>query len=692
MALFQPTNITPDLKGGTANGVVYVPANPSTDTIAVSWTVNGNSALVAYQIDFYKNDTASTFVISTGKVTLGTPFSAISADGTETQFSVNLLYSYFGQTAALSTPKEGKFQITQWWGATDDESVVQKSASVFRLTRHSTLTVSGPTETDGNYIFSGTFTPPGSGYGDVVLNWTRWYATFDDINGNSDIVRDTGKVWGATAYTWTISGLCPGDYEVVFEGQTSDGEYIYAFTTFTALPDAIQVPFAPINFLCDRSKQAVGVQAQISKDILGAFNGTVTVDGDFLSVDTYSTAKWTIPATLTTAPWSFVWRGKFNSDSDPIFQIMQSNGVSVEFGYDYSGQEFYCDPVFSDVYSLQVDLTSEYIIGFSMGTTALTKNRFYWYVTEINSGGTVAWGTSGIVSNTYVQKPVTEIILLSGKTKYWKLSYGTANNNIAEAWTNGTDPIFYGLNVGFPKNFDTTMQNAVINYFGDDTSNVEAYLYRMENGTTLRYIGNPFSFGEQDYTPVIYDYSAVNNKDYMYSVIVRYPTQSGENVIYLESDGVVNPCFWAWALIEAEPSGIPGVYQTVAVYLFSSNVSTSEMPNGNARNLFSTFTRYPVVMRNSQNRRNGNLSGLIGSVAAGVYTDSNATMDALYALSTSQNALFLRSRRGEFMQIAPAGDIKMDTVDNTAKQQVTASIPWVEIADASTISVVDSSQ
>ena len=46
--LFQPTSITPDQLGGLGNGIVR-----SDTPLVVSWLVNGNSAMVAFKIDYY---------------------------------------------------------------------------------------------------------------------------------------------------------------------------------------------------------------------------------------------------------------------------------------------------------------------------------------------------------------------------------------------------------------------------------------------------------------------------------------------------------------------------------------------------------------------------------------------------------------------------------------------------------------
>ena len=134
MAIYQPTNITPDLVSGPENGVVFVAPGGN---VEVSWAVNGNSPLTAYQIDFFKNDAASTAGTSTGKIVLDTPFSPVSATGAESRFSVYLPYGVGGtyfSIAAADANKQGKIRITQWWGDGAGQSVVQRSLSVFRIT------------------------------------------------------------------------------------------------------------------------------------------------------------------------------------------------------------------------------------------------------------------------------------------------------------------------------------------------------------------------------------------------------------------------------------------------------------------------------------------------------------------------------------------------------------------------------
>ena len=74
--LYQPTNIYPSMTGSLGNGVV-----DAAKDLRVTWQVNGNSAMVAYQITIYRNDSASTQLYSTGKQTQGCPFYGVDAAG-----------------------------------------------------------------------------------------------------------------------------------------------------------------------------------------------------------------------------------------------------------------------------------------------------------------------------------------------------------------------------------------------------------------------------------------------------------------------------------------------------------------------------------------------------------------------------------------------------------------------------------
>ena len=92
--LYQPTNIYPSMTGGLGNGVV-----DASKDLTVSWQVNGNSAMVSYQIVICKNNSTSDQVYSTGKISAGCPFYGVDYAG-NVQF-----FSYTISASALQTAK-----------------------------------------------------------------------------------------------------------------------------------------------------------------------------------------------------------------------------------------------------------------------------------------------------------------------------------------------------------------------------------------------------------------------------------------------------------------------------------------------------------------------------------------------------------------------------------------------------------
>ena len=196
--LFQPSNITPDEINGT--GTVDV-----TQDVEVSWLVNGNSAMIAYEIAFYENNAESTLVYTTGKVTLvGSPFWGVNYDGTVIPFSVVL-----DDLAdnGLSNGNEYKMLITQWWSA--DDSVTQFTASLILARATPVLTMDAipdPLE-DKAASFTATYS---QAQGDAI-KWVRWRIAYADDAENPFV--DTGYIYGT------------GELQVDYDGFLTDNSY-----------------------------------------------------------------------------------------------------------------------------------------------------------------------------------------------------------------------------------------------------------------------------------------------------------------------------------------------------------------------------------------------------------------------------------------------------------------------------------
>lgn len=683
MALFQPTNITPDLKGGVKNGVVLIPAGVITPTSAdISWSVNGNSKMTAYQIDFYQNTAASTLTGSTGKITLGTPFSAVSADGTETRFTATVAWSLISGAYSGTGTLQGKFKITQWWGTGANDYVEQRSLSVFEVSKEGGVTILPPTGYGGYLDFNAIYShpAPSSTYGDVPLNWIRWEIFTGSADGTP--IHDTGKVWNATSYAWSPPVLSPAYYVARFTAEGANGAEYLDVRFFSVSQSDITTIEDMLTVQCDHANDAVKI---ILDDRISL------VDGDAYGSVSYGTNNKIIISNYTSGisfnvleyskdAWSFIWHGTIDGTGGTVFRIRMKSGEDVKVAQN-SGRLYFTTGTTS--YNMAYSTNREYWIIFTIGFfTEGRTDGFQWLVYSPEVSGYSNWPVT-----TFSQSVPKSIDLYGPCTVYdFQLGFGTGNSSLEGGMDDNTYvPEFKGPKVTYPYNG----ASAVWLPFG--VSSPTSALYRTEDqyayGAAMTLIGNFPPYIDETWIPYILDYTAVNGQQYQY--VVTSADEDLENEA-LSKSGTVTPCFWNWLLIEAkQDANNKDLYKVQQDFRFIGNVSSGSYSNGGSRNIQPTFTQYSAVFRSTQNRRQGTLTGLIGYTVMGEYFDFNATEQAIRALSTSKNQLFLRDRRGNFMKIALAGEISMSVNDNSAKQEITANIPWIESGSAAGVSVYD---
>ena len=663
MAIFQPTNITPDMKGGAANGVIIIPSGVVTPTEAeISWSVNGNSKLTAYQIDFYQNTAESTLTGSTGKITVSPAFSAIAADGSTSRFTATVAWSLIAGAYAGTGGYQGKFKITQWWGSGANDYVEQRSLSVFEVTRNGALSILSVSGVGGDLTITGQYVRY-SAFSFQALDWTRWEIFLGAANGEPE--QDTGKVWGATEYVWSPNTLAPGTYLVRFTAGQANGSTLTATEWVSVLQNDLTPVTGLLSAICNREKSAV----QIS----------LTAE-DYLSVSAESGATvYSIPGEQFFAvPWHFIWNGILTNGT--LFSVECADGTTISAAYDTG--TFTLSPVGTGGGNYQSHAGDEAYICFTTGYfTDGTSGGFQWLIYSAENQGNDNYKVSG-----FTQSPVVRVTLYDAVTTIQAtVGFGTNNDGIRAGYEDETTgAIFEGPQA------HVDAGQAVIRYLG--TSQSERAIFRQEEyGENVTFIG-VFEEEPSGWETVLYDYSAVNGKHYQYFVLENGEEGGNAAISY---SGQASPCFWDWLLMEAslQGSGWAGSknqsYKLVQAFRFSANVSTGSYTNRSTRSVQATFTPYPAVFRSTQNSRQGTLTGLIGTAKAGSYTDNNDTEAALRALSGSNNPLFLRDRRGHIMKVALAGEISLSVNDATATQEITASIPWVEIGPAEGSGIFD---
>ena len=690
MALFQPTNITPDLKGGVKNGVVLIPAGVITPTSAdISWSVNGNSKMTAYQIDFYQNTAASTQTGTTGKITLSPEFSAISADGTETRFTATVAWSLISGTYSGTGTLQGKFKITQWWGTGANDYVAQKSLSVFEVSKEGSVTILTPTGYGGYLDFNAVYSPPApsSTYGDVPLNWIRWEIFVNSTSGTP--IHDTGKIWNATSYAWSPPVLSPADYVARFSAEGANGAEYLDVEFFLVSEEDVTTIDDMLTVQCDHTHDGVKISIrntveQIDADTSG--NVSLGANDEIILSDYWASAKYNVGA-YSTDTWSFIWHGKITGatslDANILFSVQAQAMTPQVYVVRQSGKLLFypqgTQPTIN--YSVNDELWIIFTSGYFTGGTT---TDFQWLVYSPNTSGYYNWPVTGFT------ELAPRYILLDGNTTVYnfQLGFGTGNSELAAGMSDNTaQTIFAGPKVMVP--YGSFGYDAAWLPFG--AANATGVLYRQEGmwfyGAAMTLVGKFPPYLDELWLPYIIDYAAVNGQQYQY--VVTSADEDLENEA-LSKSGTVTPCFWNWLLIEAkQDADNKDLYEALQVFRFIGNVNSGSYNNGGSRNIQPTFTQYSAVFRSTQNRRQGTLTGLIGYTVMGEYFDFNATEQALRALSTSKNQLFLRDRRGNFMKIALAGEITMSVNDNSAKQEITANIPWIEIGSAAGVSVYE---
>lgn len=262
--LFQPSNISPDQIYNT--GTVDI-----TEDLDVSWRVNGDSAMTAYQIDFYQNNAASTLVYSTGKVTLDTPFWGVDYSGEVRYYTVTIPTATL-TTAGMSNGNTYKLLITQWWTAND--SVQQYAASIFitRAVPALTMTAIPDPLTSKSHSFTATYS---QAQGDGI-RWVSWEISEQGNEANPFVA--TGPIYGT------------GELQVDYDGFLTGTTYVVRCTAESA--NGVEVSTGWIDF--DVSYSVSSATGSVSACML-AGSPCVWVTWDMVvSADGYSIMRRTV--------------------------------------------------------------------------------------------------------------------------------------------------------------------------------------------------------------------------------------------------------------------------------------------------------------------------------------------------------------------------------------------------------------
>lgn len=690
MALFQPTNITPDVRAGLGLGVI-----DTDDGLTVTWRITGASALTAFSISVYLNDSTSTLKYSTGKLTTNCPAYGTTSTGQIQPFS----YSISAATLASSSITNGneyKLIITQYWESGGTEySVQQSSASVFITRATPTLSI---TKTDGTalpstideriYSFAGQYA---QAQNDVV-SWFQWTIS---ANGESnDIVFDSGKIYGTQDIQCSFDGFFSGMvYTIQLVLQTENGITVSDTKDFTVSYGVFIDDYYPLTATCMADTDAIKISTYAyTREISGTW--TVDVEDGIATIN--HEISWSTTSLLINNPWSIIWRGTYSyDDSDPdnvnitVFKATMVGNwyVSVQIEANGVAKLIYGfgNNTILSTKTLPLQQENKYAL-------ALTPTKLYiaHYEEQIETLGKYKWQLYSVFDFNYIQRKIVSFKLgPTQECEYFEISYG-----------------------------ELTQQSLNSKVLSEKLKNIDydgCYLYSdwkdYDNGKALsRALSNPLPMtlykkakGESVLTKIAgvppvaqtyYDYSAVNqNSEIQYYLLTDEATSFiGDVFVYdMNLSNKVTPCWWNWTLTECAETDNSNIFVVLAAYKFRLGIETDAISNNNQPNILQNFTPYPKVQLTPQNYKSGTLTALIGYIdwtgKQPEYKDTIALRDALYALSVTQNALFLKNRKGDLIRVRVSAPITMTTADATKEQTQTMALPWVEVGSAKGVSL-----
>lgn len=694
MALFQPTNIYPSSLGELGNGTVDI-----TKPLAVSWQVNGNSAMAAFSLTICKNDTDSTQVYTTGKLTEGCPFYGTDYAGNTVLFAYTIPASALSG-AGMVNGQQYKLIIRQWWGETDAESVTQRSAAVFLTRTAPVLAVTAiPSPlTVRKHTFTVTYT---QAQGDA-LNWVRWTLRAAD---RKTVLYDSGRIYGTAELRMEYDGLFSGtDYEIRCQAQTENG--VQADTGWVSFQVNYDTPSptGAVEVCPSREKSGIRVTWPGLYDVPGRTEGAAEIQNGRMEIGDGGRVIWdqvTGKPMNYPHPWSLVWSGQVDVTFDNPILTIGLDGGSAAITLGKSGIVVTID---GNVV-LQHDLT--------FGTELLQLlSSDEWKIVLAGDRIVIGRATTlfkGLYPSTtlyprqtlYPDNSIGQLGLQANYAPDWdiplsgrfitSLTLGgvqscdylwvtgeTLSQSMIETITDhNTDwkPGEFSGNTMFQTNFAGGSLQAGNMQFASTLTGFAIYRYH-EGEDTLELVAQTSASQRS-----LWDCKALSQETYRYYIFGLMQTEDGKEPVAANAlvSKAVTPIFWDWTVLRCTKDA-GGAYHPAEIFRFSLNVSSGEIGNNNSPGILDNFSRYPTVQSSPSNYCSGTLSAAIGHVlASGEYKDTNAVRNAVYALSTTQDTLFLKNRRGDLWQIRAGGAISMSTMDGSRQQVQTVTLPWVEI-------------
>lgn len=624
MAIFQPSNIIPSALSGIGQGTVAVE-----DNVSISWQVNGNSPMTAFKITIMTNDVSSSIVYEDAIISVGygLPFYPTDNKG-NAQFFTYAPGETTWASWGLEDGNNYKLQITQFWGngAFSSTSYADK---VIQYSESPFITRAVPTLSIDMLpdILTSTKYTFGASYDQAdgdSIDWVRWELASIDTYGNVTILDDTGEV-NTLILSYDVDGLLEGvNYQVRASVQTQNG---------------IQVStnWVPFNVLYSSSALNGGVDASIQQD------GSILLDVSNIALKTSTNLfdEATIFAGI---------EGMERSNGYYVFSALKARTA-----YGTTSGIASLTPVFKE----NTQYTFSCSVYVENATASSAAFRYIIYYTD---------GTNQPFNMSSSELETVSFTTAAGKTVSYVRMYATNDGTVymKNCWLNeGTEALPYEPYVS-------------------SSQTISGYNIYRKTGYSLAL---DLIASIPTTTTQFKDFSAVSGTNYTYEVFAVL--SPGDTLSAPLESQPVGIRYNAYQLIEATADAEnPNLYHALNTWLFGNNIEAGSVSNNNVPTFLANFTKYPLKQVNTQIYRSGILSALLSNVVSASYQDTASQMDKLYNVSASTNPFFLKDMKGNIYMVTPSDAITQTINTKTLVQEVTVSIPWQEIGDASTAVIV----
>lgn len=195
-------------------------------------------------------------------------------------------------------------------------------------------------------------------------------------------------------------------------------------------------------------------------------------------------------------------------------------------------------------------------------------------------------------------------------------------------------------------------------------------------------------------------YSAPTNINRLKDYGLRSGKSYAWELFYLDGDNVYSTPIKSsevckqlkvYSLIEAsQDKDFPNVYHVVKVWRFGNNLSVGGISNNNTPNWLTNFTPYRLRQPSSRLGQSGTLQALLSNYnrSENFYKDTVEMMDELKQASASLNTFFLKDMKGNLYMVGISGPITQTVSLKSKIQEVTISVPWEEVGDATNVSLI----